>query len=208
MLAIPVKRPTRTIALVLTVIALAYFGWTYWQLRSADEISLVPIALSERFGIIERRMANYELNRKIRSGEFSGADALFGVLLGVHGGYVEKDAGYEKADSLLRLGADIDARTSTGFSLLQIAILQNQPKTVEYLIERCTDPGVTFSYGDDSRKQFDALELVFMLEKTHTRNDYSRVIGALESRRLPARCPCRPFERKCAASQEVRATPQ
>ena len=197
MLAVPVKGRTGSIAFALAVIAAGYFAWTYSQLRAADEITLAPIALSKRFGFVERRMAEYELRRKIRSGEFNGADALFGILLGIHGGYVETAFGIEKADSLLREGADINAPTSAGFSLMQMAIIQNQPETVEYLIQRCADPGVTFSYGADTTDQFNALELAYLLEATHPDKDFAGVIATLENTRLPARCPCRPFDEEC-----------
>ncbi len=188
MLAIPVKKTHWILSLVLSLLFLTYLGWLYSRLRAMDEMVLVPLSLSSKYGPVQSFMARQELWRKIRAGESNGADALSISLALSVSGYFDTDDAIGLADELLAEGIDIDGKTSFGFTPLHRAISANEPESVVFLLVHCADPGVPTSFGPDGTEHMNALEIAFLVEKEYPEKDFSRVIEALESWELASRC--------------------
>jgi len=188
MLAMPIKKRRWVISGVLTLVVAGYLGWYYSKILTSDDIVLVPLALTERFGSIARHIADFELNQRVESGEANGADVLNAILGLAYSGAFDTDKVLEKADYLLNNGIDINSHSSFGVTPLHTAIMMNEPEVVSYLLERCADPGVPTSFGHDPTGQVNAIEFAFFMEKEKPHMDFSRIFELLESRNIQIGC--------------------
>lgn len=187
MLAIPVKKRHRLLALVLGLIFVIYLGYVYSLIRAADEHVLVVVALGAE--PVQRIAAKHELLRRVRASESTGVEALSTSLSLSSSDTINADTAISLANELLELGVDINGRTDMGSTPLHMAINLKQPDVVTFLLENCADPGVPMSFGPkEEASHMNALEMAYLMEREFPDMNYSGVIEVLERSDLGLGC--------------------
>ena len=170
-----------TASAVVALVAVGYVGFVYSTIRSADHhLVLIGLLAQSDTDWLGSRIARYELKRRIATGEFDGVEVLSDLLVVSSTDESVQDIMLEEADSLLNGSVDINSYSYAGLTPLQIAIINNDPEAVQYLIGRGADPEKVTSVGQNPL-QFNAIELVYFLQQEFPKQDRTQMIEVLQS---------------------------
>jgi len=174
-------RVYRTASVIVAVLVVGYVGLVYSTIRSADHhLLLIGLLAQSDTDWLSSQIARYELKRRITTGEFDGVEVLSDLLVVSSSDESVQDIMLGEADSLLNGSVDVNSYSYSGLTALQIAIINNDPGAVQYLIGHGADPEKVTSVGQNPL-QFNAIELVYFLQQHFPKQDRSQIIDILQS---------------------------
>ncbi|MDJ0909857.1 MAG: hypothetical protein QNI99_11730 [Woeseiaceae bacterium] len=159
-----------------------YVGQTYYKLRSInDPLPLVGMLIMAELDWFSERLVEFELRRKIRNGDFLGADVLSSTLtVGVERGEY-RDAAIRRAEWLMADLVDVNSEGMGGLPALHQAVAVNDVVMAELLIQLGADPRVRVLTHSGDENGMDAIEYAEMVGDMFPERDMTAMIRVLES---------------------------
>lgn len=165
---------------------LTYVCWTYVSIRSVDHhLPLIALSYRSDSGWLRRQIADFELERRISTGEFDGVVALTDTLAVAFSNESQRDKAISDAERLMDGPVNINSRSYDGLTPVHIAIASDNAGVLRYLLEQGADPLDKTALGPGPEYQLDAYRYTEFLKESFPDRDWSQTNDILNAARPP-----------------------